>query len=296
MKNKNIEPVFIIVAGICWGIIGIFSRTLTAYGFSPVQITASRCLVVAVFLLIYILVLDKGKLKIFIKDIWLFIGTGICSIVFFNICYFMTISMTTLSLAAVLLYTAPCFVMVLSAIFFGEKITNQKLLSLMLAFSGCVLTSGMLGKGQGPVSWLGIMTGIGAGFGYALYSIFGRVALKKYDSLTVTLYTFLFAFAGIAPFTDLGSAFTLLTSHFEIVSNVLLIGILSTLLPFLLYTKGLSKVEASKASIMAFVEPMVATVIGILVFQEKMALTNVVGILLIFLSVVLLNVRLKRLT
>jgi drug/metabolite transporter, DME family len=294
MKQKNFEPIFIIMAGICWGIIGIFSRALSTYGFSPVQITASRCLVAVVFLVIYILVVDRDKLKISIEDIWYFIGTGICSIVFFNICYFITISITTLSLAAVLLYTAPCFVMIMSAVFFGEKITKQKLIALLFAFTGCVLTSGIIGKAQGNVSWLGILTGIGAGFGYALYSIFGRVALKKYNTLTVTVYTFFVACVGIVPFSHISVVFNMLVGNPKIAANVLMIGVLSTMVPFLLYTKGLSKVEAGKASVMAFVEPMVATIVGIVVFQEKMAVSSTTGITLIFISVVLLNVRIGK--
>lgn len=98
--------------------------------------------------------------------------------------------MTSLSVAAVLLYTAPAFVMVLSYLLFHEKFTVRKSIALVLTFVGCVFVTGIIGSSQ-TLSGKGILIGIGAGFGYALYSIFGRFALKKgYDSFTISFYTF----------------------------------------------------------------------------------------------------------
>lgn len=86
----------------------------------------------------------------------MFLGTGLCSIVFFNICYFTAIQLTTLSMAAILLYTAPSIVMVLSILLFKEAFTPVKALCLVLAFAGCVLVSGLgVGKVNIPASWPG---------------------------------------------------------------------------------------------------------------------------------------------
>ncbi|NTV79648.1 MAG: EamA family transporter [Clostridiales bacterium] len=288
-QKSGLASLYIILAGICWGIIGIFSRALAEYGFDPIMITATRCIITALCLLLFLLLKDPEKLKIKPGDIWYFIGTGICSIVFFNICYFVTIEETTLSVAAILLYTAPCFVGIMSAIFFKEKITKIKIIAFLAAFGGCILMSGVVGEGQMSLSGFGLLTGLGSGFGYALYSIFAMIALKKYHILTVTFYTFGVASMGLLPFGKVTVIGKLAVGNLHILGLMVLLAVISTLLPFLLYTKGLSHMEAGKASVMAFVEPMVATMTGILLFGETLNIENIIGIGLIFISLVLLN-------
>ena len=85
----------------------------------------------------------RELLRIRLRDLWCFLGTGIGSIVFFNYCYFKTISLTSMSVAAVLLYTAPAIVMVLSRILFGERFTVRKVTALVMTFVGCIFVTGI---------------------------------------------------------------------------------------------------------------------------------------------------------
>lgn len=288
--KANKGAFYIILAGICWGMIGLFSTRLSDYGCSAVEITFLRSAVTAVCLWGWLIFRDRKKLKISWKDIWMFLGTGMLSIVMFNIFYFITIELTTLSVAAILLYTAPFFVLLLSMLFFGEKLTVRKGAALCIAMAGCVCTTGILDGGAGgAVSAIGILTGIGSGIGYALYTIFGNMALKKYDTLTVTAYTFFVAAVSLLPFAGTGAC-NALTRGGTVIGNTLAIGFLSTLLPFLLYTRGLKTTEPGRAAVMAFVEPMVATLISVFILYEPMTVWGVVGVAAIFLSIVLLNV------
>ena len=132
------------------------------------------CIAMGVFLLIY----DRHLFRIHLKDLWCFLGTGIMSIVFFNYCYFKAMTVASLSVAAVLLYMAPAIVMVLSYFLFQEAITKQKVLALLLTFIGCILVTGVI-TNPGTVTGAGILAGLGAGFGYALYSIFGRYEIGR---------------------------------------------------------------------------------------------------------------------
>jgi len=289
LSDKRAAPFLIILAAVCWGTIGIFTRELQAAGFTSVQITAARCIVTALCVVTALMLTDREKLKIAPTDLWLFIGTGLLSIVFFNICYFTSIQYLTLSMASVLLYTAPFFVMLMSVFLFHERMTGQKGIALILAFSGCVLTAGLIGGGVSGITEIGILIGLGSGFGYALYTIFGRLALRKYHPVTITAYTFVVAGVGLLPFCDVGGMILLSAKTPGVLPYVLILSIGCTVLPYFLYTKGLKHVEGGKASVMAFVEPMVATLIGICLFHEQMTLFNITGVALIFLAVVLLN-------
>lgn len=292
-KNDKHGEIYVIIAGICWGVIGLFTRRMSEVGLGAVQITFLRNFFATIVLLVVMLIKDKSSLKIHLKDIWLFLGTGICSIAFFNICYFKAIQITSLSVAAILLYTAPAMVMVMSLIFFKEKVTVQKITALLFAFAGCIFTTGIIGS-RPSISGIGVLIGLGSGFGYALYSIFGTVASKKYNPYTISFYTFFIAAAVLLPLSRPAEEISIIKSNPQLIIVAFLLAVISTAVPFICYTTGLKSMEAGKASIMAFIEPMVATVCGIAIFKEKLTSFNIIGILLIFVSVVLLNIKLNK--
>ncbi|NTV89369.1 MAG: EamA family transporter [Clostridiales bacterium] len=285
------SPFFVILAAMLWGCISIFSRMLTSAGFSTIQIVAVRTLVAAAVLAVIVLVTDRKLFRIKIRDLWCFIGTGIVSLASFSWCYFTAMELDGVSIAAVLLYTSPVFVMIFSVVLFGEKFSVQKLLALVLTLAGCVSVTGLLEGGGRGIGIYGILAGIGAGVGYALYSIFSRFAINRgYSSTTISLYTFIFAAIATVPLTEPGSLAELMLAPGAIIGAAGC-GIICCILPYLLYTKGLEKVENSKAAIMATIEPVVASIIGLAAFGEGMTFQKLTGMLLIFTSVVILNLK-----
>ena len=288
MDTRRLAALTVVIAAVLWGSIGIFTRFLNGLGLDSVQITEVRCMVTAAVLIVTFLIRDRSLLRISPKDIWLFFGTGVCSIVFFNVCYFTTIEMLTLSAASVLLYTAPCMVMLMSVVIFKERLTRLKLLALVAAFGGCVLTTGIIG-GVGEITAAGVLIGLGFGFGYALYSIFGRLAADRYSALTVTAYTFIVAAVCLLPFASPLEIISAASEGWTAIAAMLLLGIAVTLVPYALYTWGLERMEPGRASVIAFAEPMVATIIGIAVFGEVLTPAALAGIVLILASVILLS-------
>ncbi len=285
-KKSIISAVYVLIAGVLWGCMGLLVRTMNNAGMSAMEVVAFRSVITALVMLIFLLIFKRKSLRIKMKDIWCFIGTGIISIVFFNLCYFLCIDITTLSTAAILLYTAPVFVIVMSFFLFKERFNKKKVIALMLAFIGCILVSG--GFTKTSISSMGILTGLGAGFGYALYSIFGRYAIQKgYSTYTITTYTFLFAVIGCVPFTNVRKLATMITGDWKQLLFCSMLTILVTVLPYILYTKGLSGIENSKASIIASIEPVTASVIGFIVFHEVPEPIKIIGMLLVLGSTII---------
>lgn len=246
--------------------------------------------VVSATILLGIIGLIKYRSQLVIKwsDLKLFIGTGIFSIVLFNWCYFTAINQMNISIAVILLYTAPAFVILLSFLFLKEKMAKAKLISVTGTLLGCVLIAG---SGLGDASELtlaGVITGLGAGFGYALYTIFGKFALKKYSPFTVTFYTFLVASVALLPLTNLWEKSSILVSG-EVITYGFGLGLIPTVIAYLLYTKGLESIEGSKAAIVATVEPVVATLLSVFLYGESFGFVQFVGSLIILLSVILIN-------
>ncbi|MBE6361212.1 MAG: EamA family transporter [Treponema bryantii] len=285
----NIFTLCTIFAGVLWGTISVFLKNLSSSGLSLIQITACRAVFSSFFLFVYFFVKDKNLLKIKLKDIWMFVGTGVVSLTFFSLCYFSTILESGASIAVILLYTSPIFILLLSAILFKEKITKIKLFALILTFVGCIFVTGI--GGENHLSAKGLFIGLCAGFGYALYSIFSRFALKKYKPLTVTFYTFVFSSISLLPFCNVVE----ICSSFSEKSLLFLIGIalVCTVLPYIFYTFGLSGLETGKAAILVTVEPLVGSLIGIFVWKETLDMLKLIGIIMIFIAVILINLNCK---
>lgn len=273
--------IYILLSGMLWGCMGVFVRVLNKQGIASMDIVFLRAIVTAVAMVIYLFIFHRRMLKIHWKDFWCFLGTGIASITFFNFCYFKAIMMTSLSVAAVLLYTAPAIVMILSYILFREAFTVRKVIAIVMTFFGCMLVTGMLGQQQ-AITTTGLLYGLGAGLGYAFYSIFSRYALEKgYHSLTITCYTFIVTTVVSVFFTNVSKVSMVVFSSPLYVMLTVALGLICTVAPYLLYTLGLQEVDNSHAAIIASIEPVTATVLGFVVFGEDITVVKMMGMILV---------------
>lgn len=280
-------------AGVLWGIIAIFISLLKEVGFNSLQCVAIRVFFSAICLIIYLSIFDRSKLKIEFRDIIYFLGTGIFSIIFFNYCYFEAIEVIGgVAVPALLLYMAPIFVMIMSFFFFHEKFNKQKILALFITIIGLCFITGAFSQ-EVILSGKAILLGLGAGFGYALYSIFSKMIIDKYEAITIITYTFIVASIGSIP---LSGVINHLDNLWQLKAIIAIVGlvIFCTVMPFLLYTTGLKKLEAGKASILATIEPIVSAIVGLIFFQEVFDLAKILGMVCILLAIIILNLKITR--
>ena len=198
MDDNRKGALLIILAGTCWGVISIFINYLSAAGLGEMQISFLRQFFAVLVFALVILTRDRSKFRIPVKDLGLLLLVGFINGVLFNFLYFYTIVHSRASIAVVLLYTSPVFVIILARIFFKEKITRNKFIALVLTVVGCVFVTGVLGEGYTPPA-AAILTGVLTGLAYALNNILTSAAVKKNDPLTVTMYTLLFSFMFLIP-------------------------------------------------------------------------------------------------
>ena len=287
-RNKRLAAYGSILAGAAlWGIIGLWNRNLMELGLSPTSIVVVRNFGGMALLALFFALRDRRVFRVRRAHLKYFFGTGVVSVVLFTCCYFTCQQLCSLAVASILLYTAPAIVVILSAILWREPITRRKVAALGLTLVGCALVCGVF-AGDLTVTVPGILLGLGAGFFYALYSVFGRYALAHYDSMTVTVWTFLFA--GPASLVllrpgEMAAAFAK-PAFWPLAAGLV---VFSTVLPYLLYTRGLSRVEAGQASIMASLEPVVASLTGVAVFGEPMGLATAGGIVCVLVGVSILR-------
>ena len=290
--RKKISLLLAILSGVMWGSGGVFVRKLYAFGMDDWTIISSRAVVAAAFLFLGMLVVDSKLLKIQWKDLWVFIGAGVVGMMGLNLCYNKALSQVSMSLAAVLLSLSPIFVLLISRVLFKESLTKKKIFCMILAFAGCVLTSGML-ESQSSMSWtyLGIFLGVLSAFFYACYSIFSKIATEKnYSVFTMTFYSLLSLSIATAPISD-WSVFADFMKAAPIENSIFMFlqSVVTTVLPYILFTFALKHIDSGIVSILsAGAEPSAATVFGLVFFKEMPTVISVTGLVVTIIALTFL--------
>lgn len=274
--KKYLPYLPILGAASCWGCIGLFNRLLMRAGMSAANIVVIRNLGGLALLTLFFALRERSVFRVQLRHLPIFFGTGVVSVLLFTLCYFRCQELCSLAVSAILLYMSPAMVVVMSAAVFRERITGKKLLALALALLGCSFVTGVWSGGM-SITASGVLFGLGAAFFYSLYSIFAPFGLRHYAPFTVVYWTFVFGGIGSLTLLDAKEMRAVLADTRMLLVALGLV-VFSTVLPYLLYTKGLTRVESGKASILASIEPVVASFVGILAFGEPMSLMVFLGL------------------
>lgn len=287
MGGRGWGATLVVAAASLWATFGLFARSLYASGYSPLELASVRAFIglvgVAPFALRH-----ARRLRLRTSDIAFFAAYGVIGFALFEWLYFITIERTTIAVAVALLYTAPAFVVLLSRVLWRERVGRVRLLALLLVLAGVVLVTGALqavAAGEVGVRPAAILLGLASGFTYALYTIFSKLALERTDPVSALFWSF--GFAALA-LTLAAPPFEPLTRDAADLPRLLALGIVPTLLAYFLYLRALRTLAASTASMLAAIEPAVATLLAAAVFREHVGAWQVSGILLIVIAAALL--------
>lgn len=287
--DRNLGIAAALIAGITWGFLGLFVRGLNDHGITAIQITCLRYIVVSIVLGIFLFVFEKEKLRIDRRTLIVVLIIGIVGTALNSTCYFGAMSRISLSLSTVLQYIAPFIVVMASVPLFGERMTSLKMVAVVVAFIGCVLCTGVIGD-PGNMDIIGLILGAASGLFFAIYTL-GSKDLSRHSvsPVTILFYTSLVCCLVLMPFCDIPEVAVAVSSDIGLLVLVIATGLLMTLLPFGLYNYAVGKIEVGMASIITYVEPMAATVVGFVFYSEAVSLESVIGIAVILVAVMLVN-------
>jgi drug/metabolite transporter (DMT)-like permease len=254
----------------------IIKHLIQGYRLQPLTVAAVRMTLAALMLFVVLGVLDRKLLRIQARDIPLFLLFGLIPVAGFQACWAYAVSLIDVGVATVLNYTAPAWAVVFAWPLLGERFNRRKGLALLLTGAGVALIVRIFDAQFLSLNMVGLLWGMGSGVTYGLYGIFGRRALKRYSSWTVITYAFaagaLFLLATQTP-SRIGSAFTQRGAALWLV----ILALLPTLGGYALYTFGLRYLEATVATILATIEPVMATLWAALFLGESLTWPQIVG-------------------
>ena len=165
---------------------------------------------------------------------------------------------------------------------------------MILAIVGSILASGVF-EDMTTMHWSfkGIIVGLFAAIFYSLYSIFSKIAMeKKYDALTITLYSTLAITIVLFPLNDWKYVKEILSINPLNMSIFMILHSLCTcIFPYALYTIALNHMDAGKASILCSCEPIAATIFGLLFYNEVPTLLSLVGLVIVLIALGVLSLK-----
>lgn len=269
---------YLLLAAFLWGLIGPVSRLAFQEGLTPLAVAFFRAGIAWVFFGLHALLLRQVRVER--RDALPLLLFGLVGVSLFYGSYQLAVVYGGAALASVLLYTAPAWVALLSLVVLKEPLDRTGLLAVALTLLGV----GLMGVGGGSgvrVLSLALFFGLLSGFTYALYYIFGKLYLPRYATPTLFLYALPVGALGLLPWVE----FAPLSPR--AVGALLFLGVFSTYGAYLAYYAGLKRLPATRASVVATLEPVVANLFAFLLFREVLSLWAYLGAGLVLLAVVL---------
>lgn len=295
IKNSpSLGYLLIFLAGAGWGTGGVWVTQMGELGASSLMTGFTGHLFALPVLALAILVTSGIKgFKISKRGLLFAVIMGVVTKGFFKMAYDTTIATIGLSTGAVLLYTSPVFVAIMSMIVLKEKLYTNNYLALAMNLIGVFLMVTLGNFANFNVAPIGIMFGLLSAFLHASNTIMAKLSGDSEDALTMAFYMLVFSSItqGIFALPWTTTNIALLTSGqflFWALINALITGAFSNLL----YLKGMSmNIDASKAPVVSSVEVIVASLLGVVIFSEPMNWIGLIGIILMFGSIYLMNMK-----
>ena len=217
-----------------------------------------------------------------------FVVAGL-SMAAYQLCFFSAVPRAGVATTALLaICSAPILISVLARIFLQERITRGRLAAMTVGIIGAGLLIGGAPGGKGQNFVLGCALALAAGLAYSIYAVATKGALKVSTPLGLSAITFGLAAVVLLPVLIFQPSLTAQTVT-RAWPLLLYLGAIPTAAAYWLYTTGLRRVPAGSAAIAGLLEPLTATALGLLLFEEHLGMQQVAGAALLLFAMGLLG-------
>lgn len=242
----------------------------------PMALSGARALVSFAILAVCLAVFRPDALRVARRDLPFFAAFGVFGLAMVHYTYFKTISLTGVATAILLEYLAPVLVMGISVAFLGERFSRSLPVAVGFSVVGCGLVAGVLERGVPAVPLAGVAWGLASAVFFALYTLLGKYAAPRFSPWTLLTY----GLGAAAPFWLLTIGPVRVVSLLlrpSTLAAVAFMCVVSTILPFVAYLTALHHIDATKATIVATLEPVLAGVGAFFVLHETLTTLQVLG-------------------
>jgi drug/metabolite transporter (DMT)-like permease len=262
-----------------WGSAFIAGK-VAVQSFEPSTVAFLRFFGAALLLFPLMWMKEKDKMKPTLKDYGLFAVLGLTGIAIYNICFFLASKHAPVIKSSLFIASNPVLIVLLSGLFLKEKITINNIIGMIIALAGVtfIITDGhvltLFQMGFEPIDFILL----GAVISWALYSVVGKIVLKKYSSVVSTTYAVVFGTLFLLPFAVAETTWTdIQRAPFDVWLAIAHMSLFVTVVSFVMYYNGIKEVGAAKASIFINVMPLSAVIMATLFLGETFTWAHGVG-------------------
>jgi drug/metabolite transporter (DMT)-like permease len=289
MTDKLFKPdkrkgfIYVLLSGLGFGFIGVFSRLAFQSGLSVGELLFWRFLMASVLLGTGLFIFRRQWLKLSQKQILISMALGCLGYAVFSSFYLNSIQGLSIPLAVLLLFTFPLFVNIGSFLFLKEKLSKQQIGSLFLASLGLLILL------WGPMfveSTIAVVYGLGAAMTYAVYVLVSGKVQKNVNPLSSSFYVISSAAMTLFLFHRPDISGILNFSLVQLLS-VFGLAIICTIGPLTLFLAGMQHIPSSQASVIVMIEPVVATILAWIFFSETLSFSQMIGAFIVLIAMFL---------
>ena len=260
-------------AAVLWGINGAVSKTILATGLSSERLAQVRSLGAAVGLGLVVALTAPSRLRLTRRELPYVVVFGVGGLAFVQWFYFLAIHRLAIGIALLIEYLAPLLVALWARFVYREHVRRRIWLALLLALTGLLLIVNLFGGGV-SLSTAGVAFALAGSLAYALYVLLAEHVVGGRDAVSLLAYGFAFAsvfWAVLVPWWSFpGHALTRTTAlgghlhavHLPVWALALWMVVLGTMVPFFLLVNALRHISATRAGIVAMLEPVVGALVG----------------------------------
>ncbi len=282
LSEKRAGYAYVLTSAILWGTLPVFSTCSYRLGSDAMTSAAMRSYL-SCLLFLMILICSSRIKEIRLKELKFYIAYGVIAGGGTFLSYMSAIEHLTPSMAAILLYTGPAFVIVFDRILYKEPLTRIKLISIICTLLGCllVLKAYQIRAFQSSLRW--ILVGLLSGICYAMTTVMGKKAKNYHQG---ELNAGMLCIFGALVFLPVKAPWSIRIETPLLFFCYLGLAVLGTVLPYMIYLKGLDRIkDGGTASILATMEPVAGSMMSALFLGERYEIWQIVGICIVVLGV-----------
>jgi DME family drug/metabolite transporter len=272
----------IAMAALIWGSLGLVAKFVYSQGMAPYQLAFWRSAVGALLGLAVLWISGSLPRGVTLRQFVGVLVMGLSGVTGFYTFYFLTLTRASVAVAAVLVYTAPVIAFLISWAFGKERPDRYKFAAMAGSLLGVALVSNLLQEG-GSFPLTAMLTGLAAAASYAVFTVTAKEYRAQFQPLALVSFSLAVGTLALLPIAAVSGSLVPATTQAAWLV-LILSAAAQALLAYALFTWGLKRVEASRAIVVATLEPVSAAMLGYVVLGEQMNAAQLVGATLVILS------------
>jgi len=298
--------VLVLSAAVLFAVNGVVAKVILASGLSSLRLTEVRLTGAAIGLGAVLLIARRETLRVHARELPFLAAFGILGLAFVQWLYLFAIHRLELGVALLIQYLAPLLVALWARFVVHRPVRRRLWLALGLALSGLTLVVQIWRGTDTGLNGIGVAAALGGAFAFAAYILLAEQGVERRDAVSLTAYGFVFGalfFALIQPWWSFPGHYVtervsllgnLSDTHLPVWALMLWMIVLGAIVPFALFVGALRHITATRASILAMLEPVVATAVAWAWLDESLTTAQVVGGLVVLAGILLAQTARER--